>query len=51
VDFKGGWIRFGQPPIPATPPLEAEHNLRPEPGRLVLIPSYMWHGTVPLHDE
>ena len=22
----------------------------PEPGLLVLFPSYMWHGTVPFHD-
>ena len=20
------------------------------PGRLVLFPSYMWHGTIPFHD-
>jgi len=42
-----GWIRFGKPPVPTSPPLEAEHHVRPEPGRLVLFPSYMWHGTVP----
>jgi hypothetical protein len=29
------------------PPLDAEHYIRPRPGRLVLFPSYMWHGTVP----
>jgi uncharacterized protein (TIGR02466 family) len=46
-ETREGWIRFGQPPIPTTPPLEAEHYVRPEPGRLVLFPSYMWHGTVP----
>lgn len=42
-----GWIKFGQPRIRTTPALEAEHYVRPEPGRLVLFPSYMWHGTVP----
>lgn len=42
-----GWIRFGKPPIPTSPVLEAEYHVRPEPGRLVLFPSYMWHGTVP----
>ncbi|MFM1961149.1 MAG: hypothetical protein RL588_2666 [Pseudomonadota bacterium] len=46
-ETREGWIRFGQPPTPTTPPLEAEHYVRPEPGRLVLFPSYMWHGTVP----
>jgi ectoine hydroxylase-related dioxygenase (phytanoyl-CoA dioxygenase family) len=24
-----------------------QHFVRPEPGKLVLFPSYMWHGTVP----
>jgi len=43
---KEGWIRFGQPGIKTTPPLEAEHFVEPAPGRLVLFPSYMWHGTV-----
>ncbi|NEX92809.1 putative 2OG-Fe(II) oxygenase [Caulobacter sp. 17J65-9] len=42
-----GWIRFGQPEMPLRNPLPAEHYVRPEPGLLVLFPSYMWHGTVP----
>ena len=42
-----GWIRFGRPPFATSPPLEADHYVRPKPGRLVLFPSYMWHGTVP----
>jgi len=33
--------------LPLTPPLRAEFYLRPQPGLLVLFPSYMWHGTVP----
>lgn len=44
---RAGWLRFGAPPIPTRPPLEAEHYVRPEPGLLALFPSYMWHGTVP----
>ncbi|MBU1378168.1 MAG: tetratricopeptide repeat protein [Alphaproteobacteria bacterium] len=44
---KQGWIRFGQPPFKTEPALPAEHFVRPKPGRLVLFPSYMWHGTVP----
>lgn len=44
---KQGWIRFGQPPFRTVPALPAEHFVRPRPGRLVLFPSYMWHGTVP----
>ncbi len=42
-----GWLKFGQPGIATLPALEAEHWVKPEPGRLVLFPSYMWHGTVP----
>ncbi|MDP2213605.1 putative 2OG-Fe(II) oxygenase [Phenylobacterium sp.] len=44
---RAGWLRFGAPPIPTRPRLEAEYYVRPEPGRLALFPSYMWHGTVP----
>jgi tetratricopeptide (TPR) repeat protein len=42
-----GWLRFGQPGVPTAPSLKAEHQVKPEPGKLVLFPSYMWHGTVP----
>lgn len=47
TEEKQGWIRFGQPPFQTVPALPAEHFVRPKPGRLVLFPSYMWHGTVP----
>ncbi|MGH8121811.1 MAG: putative 2OG-Fe(II) oxygenase, partial [Rudaea sp.] len=42
-----GWLKFGEPGIATTPPLAAEHFIRPEPGLLALFPSYFWHGTVP----
>ena len=42
-----GWIKFGEPGVPTAPQLEPEHYVAPEPGLLVLFPSYMWHGTVP----
>ena len=43
-----GWITFGQPGLPVGgAPLGPEHWVKPEPGRLVLFPSYMWHGTEP----
>jgi uncharacterized protein (TIGR02466 family) len=48
---KQGWIRFGQPPFPTDPRLPPDHYVRPKPGRLVLFPSYMWHGTVPFTTE
>lgn len=46
-----GCLAFGQPSILTTPPLHAQHVVRPEAGRLVLFPSYVWHGTVPFHSE
>ena len=42
-----GWLKFGEPGIATRPPLPPEHFVKPAPGRLVLFPSYMWHGTVP----
>lgn len=49
-ETRSGWLRFGHPEMPVRPPLEAEHHVRPEAGLLVLFPSYMWHGTVPVAD-
>lgn len=46
-----GCLAFGQPSILTTPALHAQHLVRPEAGRLVLFPSYFWHGTVPFHSE
>jgi hypothetical protein len=46
-----GWLSFGEPGIPTDPPLPAEHFVKPEPGVLVLFPSYIWHGTAPFHGE
>lgn len=42
-----GFLKFGEPGPPTAPHLPEEHLVRPEPGLLVLFPSYMWHGTVP----
>ena len=42
-----GFLKFGEPGPVTTPHLPPEHLVKPEPGLLVLFPSYMWHGTVP----
>jgi len=45
---RAGWIGFGVPPYrtpKALPPLK---EIAPRPGRLVLFPSFMWHGTRPI---
>ncbi|MDB5422109.1 MAG: hypothetical protein JWR59_2056 [Brevundimonas sp.] len=44
---KEGWLAFGAPAFEGVRPLEPDHYERPQAGRLVLFPSYMWHGTVP----
>lgn len=53
VDRPGheGWIKFGQPGTPTSPALGPDHFVKPEPGMLVLFPSYIWHGTVPFTGE
>ncbi|MGB3455310.1 MAG: putative 2OG-Fe(II) oxygenase [Litorimonas sp.] len=47
---KEGWIKFGEPPAPLGEALGQgpEHEIEPKPGRLVLFPSYLWHGTYPI---
>lgn len=42
-----GWIKFGDPPQPV-PGCGIEKVVEPRVGRLVLFPSYMWHGTIPI---
>ena len=42
-----GWIKFGEPGLTVSPAQDAERIIEPKPGRLLLFPSYMWHGTVP----
>jgi Tfp pilus assembly protein PilF len=47
---RSGWLKFGEPRFPApgaTPALVVQ----PRPGRLVLFPSYMWHGTTPIRGD
>lgn len=50
-DARAGWLKFGEPGIPTTPKLAAEHFVEPKAGVLVVFPSYMWHGTVPFEGK
>lgn len=50
VAARSGWIKFGEPRY-AVPGLAAERFVQPRPGRLVLFPSYMWHGTTAIHGD
>lgn len=47
---KQGWIKFGEPALDVTLKTPIRRTIRPAPGKLVLFPSYMWHGTVPFRD-
>ena len=48
---EAGFIKFG-PPVADPPEAQAADTpvakaLRPEPGMIVLFPSYYWHHTIP----
>jgi len=45
-----GWIKFGEPSFETALKNPIRRAIQPAPGRLVLFPSYMWHGTVPFRD-
>jgi tetratricopeptide (TPR) repeat protein len=40
-----GWLELGRPPPDLQMDLEPLATIEPEPGRLVLFPSYLYHGT------
>jgi len=46
---KQGWIKFGEPSFNVPLKNPVRRTIQPVPGRLVLFPSYMWHGTTPFH--
>jgi hypothetical protein len=46
-----GWIKFGQPAVDAPLEQPIRRSIQPVQGRLVLFPSYTWHGTVPFKDK
>lgn len=45
-----GWLQLGRPDLPL-PGVAADSLIQrlvpPRPGRLVLFPSMLWHGTLP----
>ncbi|MGQ0660072.1 putative 2OG-Fe(II) oxygenase [Sphingosinicella sp.] len=42
-----GWLEIGRPPADFLLDLEPIQMIEPRPGRLVLFPSYLFHGTRP----
>jgi len=48
---KEGWIKFGETGFDLGERETIERMVRPEVGKLILFPSYLYHGTVPFVDE
>ncbi len=48
---KAGWIKFAEPPFETTPQSSPQKWICPKAGTLVLFPSFLWHGTQPIHDN
>ncbi len=42
-----GWLKLGEPQAELGLDLAPFRTVEPKPGRLVLFPSTMWHGTIP----
>jgi tetratricopeptide (TPR) repeat protein len=42
-----GWLKLGEPQAELGLDLPPFRHVEPKPGRLVLFPSTMWHGTLP----
>jgi tetratricopeptide (TPR) repeat protein len=46
-NLRQGWLKFGEPDFACPLEQAVRRALQPVPGRLVLFPSYLWHGTIP----
>lgn len=51
TEARQGWIKFGEPSFDLALQTPVRRAIQPAPGKLVLFPSYMWHGTVPFRDS
>lgn len=45
-----GWLTLGEPDATLATRVSPRQTIEPTPGRLVLFPSWMWHGTRPFPD-
>jgi tetratricopeptide (TPR) repeat protein len=48
---KQGWLKFGESNIGLGERDRPDRTVKPEVGKLVLFPSYFWHGTVPFTSD
>jgi uncharacterized protein (TIGR02466 family) len=51
LQTRTGWLKFGEPSMELPLKNPVRRAVQPVPGRLVLFPSYMWHGTIPLEAD
>ena len=45
-----GWFKLGEPDEKLCLDVQPWRKVEPKVGRLVLFPSWMWHGTVPFEE-
>jgi uncharacterized protein (TIGR02466 family) len=48
---RAGWLKFGESALDLGGSDTPIHFIRPAVGRLVLFPSFFWHGTVPFRSD
>lgn len=48
---KAGWFKLGQTHLELGPQDQPQHLIEPRVGRLILFPSYYWHGTTAFNDS
>ena len=48
---KAGWFQVGVPNIKLGSELKPTRYIKPAIGKLILFPSFLWHGTVPFKEE
>lgn len=46
-----GWFQIGQPKLNASFDLPPVKKIKPLVGKLVLFPSFLWHGTIPFESN
>jgi len=48
---KAGWFQVGVPNIELQSKLMPTRYIQPEVGKLIMFPSFLWHGTVPFEEQ
>ena len=48
---KAGWFQVGVPNIELQSKLMPTRYIKPEIGKLIMFPSFLWHGTVPFQEK